>query len=177
MNFEKEFYADVAEKKRIARGIHARASRGRGFKGAVRFPSDVLKGKEKRDYCKAGEVRTYMMIPDKEKFFNLDNDGRINMMAGLLKDHNRKAIAEHWGMKKPTLDAHIHRLGLSKPHKERSGLLPLEKPSKKQHPGVDGVTLDFTACGAAIPVQLAALDTLLTRDHVYKVTVSVTRDC
>ena len=40
--YEKLFEKDSREKKRIARGASARASRKKGFKGGVRTPSDFM---------------------------------------------------------------------------------------------------------------------------------------
>ena len=53
--YEKMFEKDSREKKRIARGASARASRKKGFKGGVKTPSDFMTKKQIREM--SGKVK------------------------------------------------------------------------------------------------------------------------
>jgi hypothetical protein len=65
-DIERLLRADSIEKKKAASGVYHRAPR-RGRKKGY-FPHELLTGKEKRDYMKAGEVKTYKIILDKEGY-------------------------------------------------------------------------------------------------------------
>ena len=109
MNFEKEFYKEVAEKKRIARGIHNRASRGKGFKGPVRFPSDVLRGNDKKEYCKPGEV-ICVKIPKRDDMESVELQDRATMAVELLKVYDYGTISKVWGMTEQDTKQYLTRI-------------------------------------------------------------------
>lgn len=54
--FERDFVADSREKKSIAQSARHRAPRRKGYRGAIRTPSDVMSKEDKMDYTAAGPV-------------------------------------------------------------------------------------------------------------------------
>ena len=66
--YEKMFEKDSREKKRIARGASARASRKKGFKGGVKTPSDFMTKKQIREM--SGKVKVSNIY---DKYKNLEN--------------------------------------------------------------------------------------------------------
>lgn len=98
--------ADVmAGKSRVTKG-------GKGSKG-VTFYSDMLRGKAKKEYTQAGEVKVSSpyqnhILPYEEwKLF--DTDKKKLILGELLKFHSRAEIGEVWGRK--NLDNMVYRYG------------------------------------------------------------------
>lgn len=103
LQIERMFYEDVRDKKVTARGIHNRALRKKGFRGGVRFPSDSLSTKEKKQLN--GKVVTYNLfyegIPPYEDFKkNLTTEQKIQAMNYWLnvKHYDKNYILEQWGV-------------------------------------------------------------------------------
>lgn len=95
---QREFAAEVREKKRAASGVHARTGK-RGYVGKMYLPFELLRGKEKRAYKKNGKVRTYKMIMDLEAFKALDKDGRKKHLEEILPNYTQQQIKNKWGIR------------------------------------------------------------------------------
>lgn len=77
--YERQFNLDVIDKKRTARGIHNRASRKKGFKGAVRTPSDFLTNKQRK--ALNSEVRISSMYDKYKDVENLPTKAELKAMS------------------------------------------------------------------------------------------------
>jgi hypothetical protein len=94
------FNQEVIEKGRIARGIHHRASRKKGFKGQVRFESDNLSRREIKQL--SSEVVTYNIydylanLGDYQHFKLKGKEIRQNILSNFLKKFTIEDVAEHW---------------------------------------------------------------------------------
>lgn len=108
------FTEDVREKKITANAGKSRVYRPKRDKG-VTFYSDMLRGKAKKEYTKAGELiitSPYDKIMPLEEYKSYDKEKRIIALTEMLKRHSRKDIADAWGSR-PALDSFIYRYGLS----------------------------------------------------------------
>lgn len=119
---EKIFINESREKKKIGNGVMHRASRKKGYKGGVKFLSDMLTGKEKKEYMKAGEVKIsniYDKIMPLKEFKKLDTEKRTVALTNLLQRHTRKQLAEVWGSIS-LVNNYCVRLGLNKKNKDEN---------------------------------------------------------
>lgn len=113
--YEKLFEKDSREKKRIARGASARASRKKGFKGGVKTPSDFMTKKQIREM--SGKVKVSNIY---DKYKNLENLPNKQTMLQMSKNpdtieelrmiletaktvHTTHAIAKYMKMSSGTL--------------------------------------------------------------------------
>lgn len=115
MNIERMFLDEVRDKKRTASGVHSRTGK-RGYVGKMKFPSDFLKGKEKRDYLKASKVRVYNMydeIISYKDFMLLDNEGRKKYLEGWTRLYTVNEIAEAWGITYKNTYNHFKRADIN----------------------------------------------------------------
>lgn len=103
------FIKDSAEKKMVARNAKHRASRKKGFKGKITFPSDFLKGKEKKLYTNLlnnGKAVTYNMydtIISYQDFLLLDSENRKKHLEEYCSRFPTSTIASFWNVKRETL--------------------------------------------------------------------------
>lgn len=100
--------ADVmAGKNRVTKG-------GKGSKG-VTFYSDMLRGKAKKEYTQAGEVKVSSPYQENilpyEEWKLFDSDKKKLVLGELLKFHTRAEIGEVWGRK--NLDNMVYRWGFA----------------------------------------------------------------
>lgn len=122
--YEKLFEKDSRDKKRIARGASARASRKKGFKGAMRTPSDFMTKKEIK--ALNGEVKVSNVydkyrdvnnLPDKKILNKMSKDpSRIEecrIMLTVAKEYNSTtAIRKATGLSGCTLYTIYDRVGV-----------------------------------------------------------------
>lgn len=123
--YEKMFEKDSREKKRIARGASARASRKKGFKGGVRTPSDFMTKKQIREM--SGKVKVSNIydkyknlenLPDKQTMLqmskNPDTIEELRMILETAKTvHTSHTIAKHIKMSSGTLYCIYERVGVA----------------------------------------------------------------
>ena len=123
--YEKMFEKDSREKKRIARGASARASRKKGFKGGVRTPSDFMTKKQIREM--SGKVKVSNIydkyknlenLPDKQTMLqmskNPDTIEELRMILETAKTvHSSHTIAKHIKMSSGTLYCIYERVGVA----------------------------------------------------------------
>ena len=123
--YEKMFEKDSREKKRIARGASARASRKKGFKGGVKTPSDFMTKKQIREM--SGKVKVSNIydkyknlenLPDKQTMLqmskNPDTIEELRMILETAKTvHTTHAIAKYMKMSSGTLYCIYDRVGVA----------------------------------------------------------------
>ena len=123
--YEKMFEKDSREKKRIARGASARASRKKGFKGGVKTPSDFMTKKQIREM--SGKVKVSNIydkyknlenLPDKQTMLqmskNPDTIEELRMILETAKTvHSSHTIAKHIKMSSGTLYCVYERVGVA----------------------------------------------------------------
>ena len=123
--YEKMFEKDSREKKRIARGASARASRKKGFKGGVKTPSDFMTKKQIREM--SGKVKVSNIydkyknlenLPDKQTMLqmskNPDTIEELRMILETAKTvHSSHTIAKHIKMSSGTLYCIYERVGVA----------------------------------------------------------------
>ena len=123
--YEKMFEKDSREKKRIARGASARASRKKGFKGGVRTPSDFMTKKQIREM--SGKVKVSNIydkyknlenLPDKQTMLqmskNPDTIEELRMILETAKTvHSSHNIAKYIKMTSGTLYCIYDRVGVA----------------------------------------------------------------
>lgn len=100
MNYEKMFYADIRDKKRIARGVHNKKGL-RGYVGKVKFTSDLLKGKAKRDYQKSSKVVSFNMydnLMDYNSFLEMEEGKQKKTIEEYRKRFTNNEIMKTWGI-------------------------------------------------------------------------------
>jgi hypothetical protein len=85
-DIEKIFNSEIHEKKVIGRGIHNRAPRKSGFRRGVLFHADLLKGKEKKNYTKGGQVMEYNLYDSIIPFDEFEQ----------LTTEKKKEVLERW---------------------------------------------------------------------------------
>ena len=99
----KMFENEVRDKKRIAGGARGMASRGKGFKGAVWFPYEIMDKKEKREYTKGGKIMKYNQyesiedVPSLEEINKLEIDEGHKVIDILRNRFSVKELKEYWG--------------------------------------------------------------------------------
>ena len=123
--YEKMFEKDSREKKRIARGASAKASRKKGFKGGVKTPSDFMTKKQIREM--SGKVKVSNIydkyknlenLPDKQTMLqmskNPDTIEELRMILETAKTvHSSHTIAKHIKMSSGTLYCVYERVGVA----------------------------------------------------------------
>ena len=123
--YEKMFEKDSREKKRIARGASARASKKKGFKGGVRTPSDFMTKKQIREM--SGKVKVSNIydkyknlenLPDKQTMLqmskNPDTIEELRMILETAKTvHSSHNIAKYIKMSSGTLYCIYDRVGVA----------------------------------------------------------------
>jgi hypothetical protein len=100
MDIGKLFNDEVRDKKRTASGVHSKTGK-RGYTGKIMFASDLLRGKEKRDYIKSSKVEVfnvYDTILGYQDFLLLDNEERVKHLEEYTKRFTVNELAEAWGV-------------------------------------------------------------------------------
>jgi hypothetical protein len=100
MDIGKLFNDEVRDKKRTASGVHSKTGK-RGYTGKIKFASDLLRGKAKREYIKSSKVEAFNMydtILAYQDFQLLDNEERVKHLEEYTKRFTVNEIAEAWGI-------------------------------------------------------------------------------
>jgi hypothetical protein len=93
---EYTYYQDIWDKKKTASGARHRASRKKGFKGAVRTPYDFMTRKERKQL--SGEVRCYTMPISYTEFKKMkDVRAKIELLEKYLGEFTAKELADLMG--------------------------------------------------------------------------------
>lgn len=116
MDIKRLFNEDIRDKKTTARGVHNRTGT-RGYVGKMKFPSDFLKGKEKKAYKGAGKVKTYSMydnIIDYTSFLSLSEEEQYKYLTNYRERFSNKEIMDKWGIGNNTYYRLTDKLGVKK---------------------------------------------------------------
>lgn len=173
------FISDVIEKKATAfGGMSRRSTRG------VSFYSDMLRGKAKKEYTKAGELTItspYDKITPYEDFKAFPADKKKVALSELLKRHTIKDIADSWGTSRATVDNYVYRFGLSKGKTKVKNTH--EEAPKKALTTVEIEELfayvmtlrcsESSITGAEIERKLKAISQIIIPGHEYQITFSI----
>lgn len=119
----REFYEEIREKKKAANGVHSRKGK-RGYVGKMLFPSDLMKGKEKRLYRKGGIVTVSNFIFDqmqREEFLQLDDEKKKAVLIYLRDKYSLPEIERNNGISPYILYKWIDKLGLPKDKVKSNG--------------------------------------------------------
>lgn len=97
MNIERMFKDEVKDKKRTASGVHSKTGK-RGYTGKILYTSDLLTGKEKREYIKASKMEVFNMyeISPYDDFLSMSYEDRKKRLEEWTKHYTIKEIAEKW---------------------------------------------------------------------------------
>jgi hypothetical protein len=108
------FNSEVKQKKNIARGAFAKASKKKGFKGSVIFPFDCMDKKEKKEFIKniSERVDHYNMYEDINSFPNYQAFKKIKetniveaskIVDAMKAHHSTEDICAYWNVTKSKL--------------------------------------------------------------------------
>lgn len=107
---------DIREKKRANHDYKARAGRGakNRMKGGMRTQADMLKGKEKREYTKPGELIVFNLkeIINKEEFFKKSEDDQKRLLETWRGLYRNDEIFEKSDIPKTTYYELVAKFGL-----------------------------------------------------------------
>jgi hypothetical protein len=177
IDIERLLREDAIEKKKAGRGEAHRASRKKGFKGSVKFPVDLLRGKERRKYM--GE-ETVLGIITFQEFLNSEKEQRRKMLENLLSKYSRKELAEKWGISPRSLGAHIYQVGGNLPGGSRRKSKPKPKPIQIEgkietfNPPKFGITMSLESKGEELQNRLRNVVGTLLRDKKYTIEMTIT---
>lgn len=116
VNVERLFNSEVRSKKRIASGVHHRASRRGYIKGGVKTQSDFMTKKEINKL--SGEVKVYNMydkyniienVPSINEIESLPEKERINLFKFLKLTYTNKVLQQHWNISSGSLYNKIYK--------------------------------------------------------------------
>ena len=187
--YEKMFEKDSREKKRIARGASARASRKKGFKGGVRTPSDFMTKKQIREM--SGKVKVSNIydkyknlenLPDKQTMLqmskNPDTIEELRMILETAKTvHSSHTIAKHIKMSSGTLYCIYERAGVAYNKSKRATkqkVIPKLKEEEEVTPievkPINQFTINMkgTYSKEDIENRILALTNLMLDDSIYE---------
>ncbi|PFP29354.1 hypothetical protein COJ96_10645 [Bacillus sp. AFS073361] len=111
---EREFRYEIQAKKRTALGVHHKTGKN-GYTGVVRFPHQLLRGKEKRDYTKPGEVHSFNMYSTMMKLEELqryDQDRQKEIVEKWREIHKVKEIQKTLGIDSNAYYNLLYNLGI-----------------------------------------------------------------
>lgn len=121
-DISKLFHDDVRDKKRAASGVYHRTGK-RGYVGSVRLTSDLLSGKEKREYQRPGRVNKYNMydnIVSFEEFESLSLEDKKKYLSNYRERHSNKEIMKAWGINHNRFYRIVNELDLPKLERRRT---------------------------------------------------------
>jgi hypothetical protein len=172
---------DVREKKAIAN-----ASKNKVASRGVSFYSDMLTGKAKKEYTKAGELiitSPYDTITPLDEFKSYNTDKRVIALTELLKRHTKQEIGQAWGSR-AALDGFIYRYGLgSQTHTRNSGETAPTSPKQKalSSKDIDEIfayilSLHFSEMnltGKEVIQKIQAISKIFFSGHEYHLTLTI----
>ncbi|MBJ8113643.1 hypothetical protein JDS99_29355 [Bacillus cereus group sp. N6] len=133
MEVQRVLQEEIREKKRTASGVHHKTGK-RGYVGKMLFPTDMLKGKEKRSYQKASKVEIsnmYETMMSRAEFEALPVGQQKQMLQGYRIHFHLKDILKHWKMSTATLYTLIKELEL--PALPKENVLAKRKESRQKN--------------------------------------------
>ena len=133
MEVQRVLQEEIREKKRTASGVHHKTGK-RGYVGKMLFPTDMLKGKEKRSYQKASKVEIsnmYETMMSRAEFKALPVEQQKQMLQGYRMHFHLKNILKHWKMSTTTLYTLIKELEL--PALPKENVLAKRKESRQKN--------------------------------------------
>jgi len=201
-DFNKLFYQDVREKKRIGSNIH-KAKGKRGYVGKLYLTSDLLKGKAKRQYKQNGKVVTWNMydtIMDYSEFMELEESQQKKTLEEYRKRFTNKEIMEKWQLNNDQYYAKtVKRLGVAtqrsnnkvksvKPVTPVETIKPVSNQIEMDYKASEGVlndsnsktsegmeiTLNGIYEASSIQSKLEKLALLIEEDTDYKINITIT---
>jgi hypothetical protein len=120
IDIRESYDEDVRQRKADVMAGKNRVTKGsKGSKG-VTFYSDMLRGRAKKEYTQAGDVKVsspYQNIMPYEEWKLYDTEKKKLALGELLKFHSRNDIAAVWGRK--NLDNQVYRFGFSEKLRSR----------------------------------------------------------
>lgn len=128
VNIARLFNDEVKDKKRTASGVHHKTGK-RGYVGKLYFTSDLLKGKEKREYQGTGKVirsNMYDTILPFNEFEALTAEDQKQHLVQYRKRYSSKEIIKAWGIGQYQFYKLIDSLGIPKENRKPN------KPKSKQ---------------------------------------------
>lgn len=180
--YEKMFEKDSREKKRIARGASARASRKKGFKGGVRTPSDFMTKKQIREM--SGKVKVSNIydkyknlenLPDKQTMLqmskNPDTIEELRMILETAKTvHSSHTIAKYIKMSSGTLYCVYDRVGVAYNKSNRVTKQKEEEVTPIEVKPINQFTINIkgTYSKEDIENRILALTNLMLDDSTYE---------
>lgn len=142
------FYEEIREKKKIGNGIFSKTG-SRGYVGKMKFPMDLLKGKEKREYKKGGKIvlsNLYDTILLKSDFLQLEPHEQKNRLQYWRLNFKVKEIQQQMKISSQDFYKLIYDLELpvnqakKRKEKKRTGVKvdklvkPIQSPAIIQEP-------------------------------------------
>lgn len=90
---ERMLNEEIRDKKRTGNGIHSKTG-SRGYVGKMMFPSDLMKGKQKRNYVRSSEVMSWSTkeILPKEQFDTFDQEQQKEMLTAWRTNFTNEQI-------------------------------------------------------------------------------------
>lgn len=90
---ERMLNEEIRDKKRTGNGIHSKTG-SRGYVGKMMFPSDLMKGKQKRNYVRSSEVMSWNTkeILPKEQFDTFDQEQQKEMLTAWRTNFTNEQI-------------------------------------------------------------------------------------
>ena len=113
--FERDFVADSREKKSIAQSARHRAPRRKGYRGAIRTPSDVMSKEDKMDYTAAGPVLDLAKPRTWAEIKELTKDERKEVLVYWASHYAIKGtsdLSKAEGIPYATANTFLQRLGI-----------------------------------------------------------------
>ncbi|MEK4678162.1 MULTISPECIES: hypothetical protein [Bacillus] len=133
MEVQRVLQEEIRERKRIASGVHHKTGK-RGYVGKMLFPTDMLKGKEKRSYQKASKVEIsnmYETMMSRTEFEMLPVEQQKQMLQGYRMHFHMKDIVKHWKMSTTKLYSLIKELEL--PALPKENVVAKRKESRQKN--------------------------------------------
>lgn len=170
----------MAAKNRVTKG-------GKGSKG-VTFYSDMLRGKAKKEYTQAGDVKVSspyqnVILPYEEwKLF--DTEKKKLILGELLKFHSRVEIGEVWGRK--NLDNMVYRYGYADKLRSRGEMGAKRSKTIENAPLSKSALEELFAfvlrlhlsesdmLGSNVMKKITSLASLIQPDGEYEITLTTT---
>lgn len=114
---EKLFMQDIREKKRAGSGSFHRAGKGSSkgrVRGGMKTQYDLLKGKEKRDYSKPGELKVYNLndIISREEFETKTKSEQKELLVVWRDNYSNETILEKSGIPKKDYYDYVREFGI-----------------------------------------------------------------
>lgn len=194
-DIEKMFNSEIRDKKRAANGVHSKTGT-RGYVGKMLFASDLLRGKEKREYIKPimiGEYNMYDVILKYDHFTSLTADEKIKYLSEYTKRYTLTELAEAWNLSYKTLYAKFQQYNIpvvkrsprgratgSKasaiPKQAAAPKTPQAQPQQPQQPDGFSISLHGEYSAADLVQRLERISLIMSDDeNIFNVEIKITQ--